>query len=99
VDSYALFVSYPTLRHRLISLFSCGSTASATGEKPEMIVECIGNKANGMAEPWTLEVASEAVHQQQPGEVPFKPSSLTSHAVTSVLSSMSLEFVFSSTRP
>jgi len=33
-----------------IQLRSSSSTASATGEKPEMIVECIGNKANGMAE-------------------------------------------------
>ena len=43
---------------------------------------------------WAQEVASEAVQQQQPGEVPVIQYSLTSHAVTSVLSLMSLEFVF-----
>lgn len=51
-----------------IFLWSYSFTASGTGEKkPEMIVECIGNKANGMAG-LTQEVASEVVHQQQPGE-------------------------------
>jgi len=56
-----------------------------------MIVECIGNKANGMAE---LRRLLQKQFNSNSQERSPSYNSLTSHAVTSVLSLMSLEFVF-----